>query len=112
MDDFKHTLVKQPAGTQAALCLIREELKSRKLFLALREAGIDDCFFQPHLDFIILHNLGLNEGSDATQTRCAAILDKRSRLIEANHDSIIKQAQKAYADLLALKKEMSRNTPT
>lgn len=36
-------IVKLPSKLQMTLYLIKEELKSRKLFHALREAGLDDC---------------------------------------------------------------------
>jgi hypothetical protein len=95
----KLPIVKLPVDIQLTLYLIREELKSRKLFLTLHEVGIDDCYYQPHLDSLILNNVGLDDGSDETFNICQQILDKRSRKIEADNDSIMNQALKAYHEL-------------
>lgn len=97
-----YPLVKLPASDQLTLSLIREELKSRKLFRALHAAGIDDCYYQPHLDSIILRNLGLDDSSDETFDRYTTIMNKRAKKIEPDKESIMKQAVKAWHELTAL----------
>jgi hypothetical protein len=102
-----HPLITLPQSTQHTLYLIREELKSRKLFHALHEAGLDDCYFQPHLDLLIMQALGLDDDNDETFTRYDDILEKRSRKIEAFNDSVMKQAMKVYGELVELGKVKS-----
>lgn len=106
--NFKYPLVKLPFDTQMTLFLIKEELKSRKLFHALHEAGLDDCYFQPHLDTLILRSVEMDDGTDDTFGIYYEIIDRRSKKIEADNDSIMKQALKAYMELLEVKKQLSK----
>ena len=105
----KFPIVKLPDNMQFCLCLIKEELKCRKLFQALHEAGIDDCYFQPHLESLILLNVGLDDGTDETYRVCNEILDRRSRKIKADIDSITKHALKAYQELKSEKRKRRKN---
>ena len=107
MKNLRFPLVKLPSQTQMSLYLIKEELKSRKLFHALHEVGLDDCYFQPHLDSLILRSVGLDDHTDDTFTIYDTILDKRSKKIEADYDSITKQTLKAYHELLNEKKRLA-----
>jgi len=101
-------IVKLPSKLQMTLYLIKEELKSRKLFHALREAGLDDCYFQPHLDTLILRSVGMDDGTDETFSLYYDIIEKRSKKIEADNESIMKQALKVYMELLEVKKQLSK----
>jgi len=101
--EIKYPLVKLPAEAQISLYLIREELKSRRLFQSLHQVGLDDCWFQPHLDSLILESMGMEEYNDEMFARYDAILEKRSRKIEASNDSVMKQAMKVYGELCSLK---------
>jgi hypothetical protein len=105
MKNFRFPLIKLPTNVQESLYLIREELKSRKLFHALHEVGLDDCYFQPHLDSLILRSVGLDDGTDETFMIYHTIVERRSRKIEADYDSIMKQALKVYNELLLEKKK-------
>ncbi|MBA4054151.1 MAG: hypothetical protein C0490_05515 [Marivirga sp.] len=104
---FKYPLVKIPTDIQFTLYLIREEIKSRKMFRALHEARIGDCYFQPHLDSLILESLGLDDGNDKIFSIYDHIVEKRSRKIEADYDSIMNQAFKVYQELINEKKKRS-----
>lgn len=106
-NNLSYPLVKLPSDTQFSLYLIKEELKSRKLFQALHEVGLDDCYFQPHLDSLILRSVGLDDGTDETFSIYDSIIEKRSKKIEADYDSITKQAFKAYQELKNEKKKRS-----
>lgn len=92
-------IIKLPNDIQITLYLIREELKSRKLFRVLSKAGLDDCYFQPHLDTLILRNLGLDDGTDNTFNFYSDIIERRSKKIKPDNDSIMKQAIKVYEEL-------------
>ena len=100
----KLPIIKLPSGIQTTVYLIKEELKSRRLFLALHEVGLDDCYFQPHLDSLILRSIGMDDGKDETFGIYTGIMEKRSKKIEADYNSIMKQALKAYMELINEKK--------
>lgn len=104
---LKFPLAKLPPDVDLTLFLIKEELKSRKLFHALHEVGLDDCYFQPHLDSLILRSVGLDDGTDETFSIYDDIIERRSKKIEADNDSIMKQAFKAYQELKNEKKNLS-----
>lgn len=106
---MNYPLVRLPSRAELALSLIREELKSRKLFHALHRAGIDDCYFLPHLDSLILRSLGMNDGTDETLSRYFAIIEKRSKKIQADQESVMKQALKVYMELMCEKKKRVRS---
>src|SRR6187551_2974535 len=101
---IKYPLVKIPMDIQFSLYLIKEELKSRKFFHVLQEAGLDDCYFQPHLDSLILQSMGLDD-SDETFNIYHSMMNRRSKKIEATQDSIMKQALKLYCELMHEKKK-------
>jgi hypothetical protein len=103
----RYPLVRLSSKAQNTLYLIREELKSRRLFQALHEVGLDDCYFQPHLDSLILRSIGLDDGTDDTFSVYENIIEKRSKKIKADYDSITKQAFKAYQELKNEKKKRS-----
>ncbi len=104
----RYPLVKLPSDIQIPLYLIKEELKSRKFFHTLQDAGLDDCYFQPHLDSLILQTVCLDDGSDETFNLYDSIIERRSKKIEADNDSVMKQALKVYHELMQEKKK--RNT--
>lgn len=105
---FKYPLIKLPQQTEQTLYLIGEELKCRKLFWALQQAGIDDCYFQPHLDSLILRGLGM-DSSDETYEVYSRIMERRSKKIEADRKSITKQSLKVYQELLHEKKKSEQS---
>lgn len=66
LKNMRYPLLKLPSNTQITLYLIKEELKSRKLFQAFHTVGLDDCYLQPHQDSLILRSVGIDDGSDET----------------------------------------------
>lgn len=104
----QHPLIKLPTEMQSTLYLIREELKSRKFFRTLQQAGLHDCYFQPHLDSLILRSLDLDDDSDKVFDAYYDIIEHRSKKIDADIDSIMKQALKVYMELKQLKKKLKR----
>ena len=104
---MRYPIIKLPSDIQFTLYLIREELKSRKFFNTLHEAGLDDCYYQPHLDSLILRCLDLDDDTDATFDAYYDIIDRRSKKIAADHELITRQALKAYYELLELRKKLT-----
>ena len=103
---YRYPLVKLPYEIQSTLYLIREELKSRRFFNVLRETGLDDCYYQPHLDSLILRSIGMDDDSDKTFDAYYEIMERRSKKIEADNDTITEQALNAYHELLDAKKRL------
>lgn len=96
-------LVNLPPDVQFILTLIKEELKCRKFFRALQDVGLDDSYFQPHLDTLILQSLHMDDDTDETFDAYCEIMERRSKKIDADNDSTMKQALKAYHELNGLK---------
>jgi len=101
-----YPIVRVPLKMQMSIYLIKEELKSRKFFRTLQEMGLDDCYFQPHLDTLILRSLDLDDDSDKTFDAYYEIIEHRSKKIDADDESIMKQALKVYMELKRLKKKV------
>jgi hypothetical protein len=106
----KSALITLPASTQITIFLIREELKSRKHFNTLHQLGLTECHYQPHLDSLILETLGIDASSDETFEVYDSIIEKRSNKIEPTNDSVMKQAMKAYHELLSEKKNLKKQS--
>lgn len=100
----KFPLVRLPRDVDYCLFLIKEELKSRRFFEGLHGVGLDDVYLQPHLDRLILKSVGLDDGTDETGEFYFRIMERRARKVEADNDSIVKQALKVYIELIAEKK--------
>jgi hypothetical protein len=106
LKNMHYPLVKLPSDTQVTLYLIKEELKSWKFFRTLQELGLDDCNFQPHLDMVILRSLGLDDNSDKVFDAYYEIIERRSRKIDADDEKMMKQALKAYVELMQLREKL------
>jgi hypothetical protein len=102
--NMQFPLVKLPQKVDYCLFLIKEELKSRRFFEGLHSVGLDDVYLQPHLDRLILKSVGLDDGTDATSEFYFKIMERRSRKIDADNDSIVTQALKVYIELVAERK--------
>lgn len=101
-------LIKLPSDVQISLYLIREELKTRKLFNCLRDIGMTDCHLEPDLSLVILKSIDLYDGSDETFYRYSDIIEKRSKKIDSSNDSLLKQALKVYHDLIEEKRKRKK----
>lgn len=97
-------MVKLPAHIDETLFLIKEELKSRRFFEGLHGVGLDDVYLQPHLDRVILKKVGLDDGTDETGEFYFRIMERRSKKVEPDNDSIVTQALKVYIELIAERK--------
>jgi hypothetical protein len=101
MMSTKKPLTKLPQSTDTLLFLISQELKIRKLFNALHKAGIEECYYAPCLDRLILAEIGIEDVTNDVVEYYCNVMDKRSRKIKPNSESIMKQALKAYGELIA-----------
>jgi hypothetical protein len=96
----KKPLAKLPQSADTLLFLISQELKIRRLFNGLHKAGIEECYFEPCLDRLILAEIGIEDVTDEVMEYYCNVMDKRSRKIKSNRESIMKQALKAYRELI------------
>lgn len=96
----KYPMVRIPRNAEKLLYLIREELKSQKLFHHLNKVGMGDSDFQPYLGDIILECAGLDDGKDETTNFYVELIAKRVKKINSDRNSITKQAMKVYVALM------------
>lgn len=96
----KGALVKLPYNIDLCLYLIKEQLKTLKFFDGLQKIGVEDCSYQPHLHKLILESVGLEDGMDETYDFYFKVMEKRSKKIQSDNDSIMTQAFKAYVELV------------
>jgi hypothetical protein len=102
MKTKKHRSVRHPERFDLILYLIREELKSRKFFSGLQRLGLDYCFYQPHLDKPILAAVGFDDPPDEVYKFYFKLIEKRSRKIREDEESITTQARKVWKTLVDL----------
>lgn len=97
----KNTLVKLPQSTDQILYLIREELKSQKLFHILSKVGLYESHYHPHLGGLILSKMGFDLANDETMDFYMKLIDKRCKKIDGEDvGSLMKQAVKVYGELV------------
>lgn len=97
-------LVKLPPKIELILYLIKEELKTVKLFNGLARVGLDDCYYQSHFGTLVLAYMGFDERDDDLHNFYMDLIDKYSDKIEADNDSIMKYAFKVYVEIAIEKK--------
>lgn len=107
MKTKKHLAIHFAEPSPLLLHLIREELKSRKFFSGLQKLGLDYCYYQPQLDKPILAALGFEEPSDEVYRFYFKLIEKRSRKIREDEESITRQAEKVYRELVVRAEEWS-----
>jgi len=101
-------LVKLPANIDLILFLIQEELKTTRLFNGLSDLGLNDCFYQSHFATVILASAGFKERPDDLYGFYLDLINRRSKKIKPDHDSVVRQAFKVYIDLMIEKKNRSQ----
>jgi hypothetical protein len=97
---FNYPFVKLPQKLDLILYLIREELKSEKLFHIINDLGMGDCPYQPHLAKAILAQLNLDDGSDEIYNFYYQLIQKCCTKIQGDQKSLMKQTMKVYVELV------------
>jgi hypothetical protein len=97
--------VKLPESLDLTLYLIREDLKSHKLFCIIDKLGMGDCPYQPHLGKAILAQLNMDDGSDEIFHFYYKLIEKRSSKINGDQKSLMKQTMKVYVELVGEKEK-------
>lgn len=105
----KYPLVKLPQSIDEILYLIREDLKCQKYFDGQAELNGTDSPYRPHLAKLILQRMNLDDGSDEVFEMYYKLVEKRSKKIGEDNDSIMKQVMRLYAELVALSKPQTES---
>ncbi|GCC53499.1 hypothetical protein SanaruYs_37440 [Chryseotalea sanaruensis] len=87
------------------IALISAELKSRKFFNTLQDLGLDDSWYQPHLDDTILSCLGIDDDTNETFDFYYDVMNKHAEKIDKTKSSVTKQAKAVYKKLKAMKSQ-------
>lgn len=95
------SLLRLTDEAEISLYLIGEELKCRKFFNGLLELGLDNCYYQPNLDKLIMAFVGLPDDTDDSYDFYYNVIEKHSKLITANKESVKQQALEVYSKLTA-----------
>lgn len=88
------------ANEKHVITLICEELKSRKFFNTLQQLGLDDSWYQPHLDEAILSCLGINDHTNETFDFYYAVMNEHAEKIDKSIESVLTQAKEVHAKLI------------
>lgn len=95
-----------PQDAEILVFLISEELKIQRVFTALSQIGCDDCYLRSNLNKLVLAHAGFDDPSEDTYDFYFRLLERYDKKMEANYDSIIKQALHVYGDLMLEKKRL------
>jgi len=93
--------MKLPSQTEVILQLIGEELKSRKFFNSLTHLGLDNSYYQPNLDNLIMAYVGLHDNDNQTFDFYYSVIESHSERINKNKESVMEQALEVYVELVA-----------
>jgi DNA-binding XRE family transcriptional regulator len=94
MEDFSISL---DAFTEKAMIfLIREELKSRKLFGGLRDLGLDDDVYQADLLEVIMPCIGFSWDAPKQYDFCNSLLRKHSTRVAPDCAELLNEARRVY----------------
>lgn len=96
----KPPLFRHSEHMEQALFLIREQLKSRRFFNALRSLGLTDDSGEVHLEGMILYIMNMDDGSDDIANFISDLLDQHSKELNDDAESIDKSAVEVYCELL------------
>lgn len=85
------------------LSLLTEELKSRRFFNTLLELGLDNSYYQPHLDEVILQLTGLNDDRNETMEFFCSVMDAHAQQIGIKEEEVVAQARSVYEKLTSFR---------
>lgn len=104
---MEYPILKLPLEIERVLFLIREELKSRRFFAALENAGISDVAYQTSLGKLIAQMLEIDLTDDDTLERFEDILDQHAQSVNEDNELLSKSALAAYHELSSLVNEQN-----
>lgn len=93
------TTTPMPNNETLALFLIGEELKSRRVFNTLQALGLENSYYQPHLDEMILRCVGLTDDSNETFEFYSSAMDGGAGRIGIKQLEVCEEAKRVYEKL-------------
>jgi len=90
------SLSSEAFAEKAIIYLIREELKSRKLFGGLRDLGFDDDFYCADLLEIIMPWIGYSWDLPEQYDFCNDLIEKHSALVVLDGSELLEEARQVY----------------
>ncbi len=95
--------VKIPKQIEVPIFLIRHELKLRMVYQAIESIATVDCYFESHLDSLILASLKMWDAKDETYKVYFRLMDKWTKNINSDPDVITRRAITIYHALIKLR---------
>lgn len=96
-----------PEDARILVFLIAEDLKTQRVFSALSQLGCDDSYLRSSLNRVVLAFAGFEEQPEAIYDFYFRLLEHSEKQMDANYDSILKQALIVYGDLMLEKKRLA-----
>jgi hypothetical protein len=97
---YRYPLFRHSEHMEEVLFLIREQLKSRRFFNAMRSLGVGESIGEVHLEALILHMMEIDDGSDEVINFFSMLLDKHSQEFDEDLDTLDKSAVVVYSQLV------------
>jgi hypothetical protein len=91
--------IKIPKEIEVPIFLIHHELKLLMIYQTLNPIATIDCYFESHLDRLILASLKMWDGKDETYAVYYKVMDKYSKVINSDHNVLIGRSLKIYNTL-------------
>ena len=89
-----------PTVSKVIIMLIREELKSRKLFEELHWLSYHNSFYKTDLVDLILLAMGVDPKASIERTLCHTLLDQHSQRVINNATELQDEARRVYDKLV------------
>jgi hypothetical protein len=93
-----------PAKNELVLFLIREDLKSTKLFNGLANVGLGESCYQTHFAAPVLSYAGFNDVPDDLHEFYLELIEHHSEQIEPDEHTMSKHAFNVYVELMMEKR--------
>lgn len=88
------------------LVLIREELRSAKLFCLLSEIGLRDDYYRTALAYQVLNLIGFGNPDDELMAFYFEMMDRYSRKLKRSEECLMDAARQVY-EALMMRKELA-----
>lgn len=89
-----------PRKIEVPIFLIRHELKLRMVYQTLETIATVDCYFESHLDRLILASLQMWDTTDETYEFYFSLMNKWTKEVDSDPDVITRRALKIYNALM------------